>query len=538
MRRYWVVALAVLTLLGVLSPPVWAQAPAAPTPKVTITGLVDMLTNTTHNLRDAHFGRAGDTEWYSRTRFRPDIIAEVGKAKMVLGLEIDTAFGQVSGADSNIDLLGAAGTAQRAGTTSGFDLNTDTQGSIEVKWAYLEFPVPLVPFPTTLRVGAQSFATTYKLATLATGDFSGFNLVTTWAPNVKSHIAYAQIEEELTGGSTGGTGATAFARGDDFALILGVEYTPMKGLDVRPIYALAWFQGATSGSARQGPGQITGAAPAFLAKTVGPGLVATHEEWRHTIGIDARWTSGALFVNPTFFYQFGTRDTDNPAPTGTTNLITEADISAWLLDLHGGYRWGPLLLEARYMYSSGNRPKDQLWRDVNYYQPINADTGYWADYRLSNIWGLGIDYFNGAILGMGANLSVNRYGRQQFAVRGTYNVVPALDLYAVVSPAWTARSVNTAGNPFGAANCPSHAVNVPSSPTADGAGCNGDSSYLGTEGDLGLTWRFAPGLTFELVGGILFAGEALDRSEVRNGILTKREAEDAYIGTARVRFSF
>lgn len=527
MRRYWVVALALLTLLGVLSPPAMAQAPA---PKVTINGLIDMLTSTSHNLQDANFTRVGDSEWYSRTRGRFDVTGQVGKAKGVLGLEIDALFGE-DGAD-----------AQRRATTGSFDLNTDVVPLIEVKWLYTEFPVPLVPVATTIRLGAQPFATTYKLGTLASGDFAGVYLASTWTPQVKSHFTYVQIEEEVTGGTTGG-GVANFNRGDDFAAIFDIEVTPIKGLDIRPIYALAWFQGATHGNARQIPGTIAGPL-GFNNKPVNigacaapfPCYVRTHEEWRHTIGVDARWRWGALYVNPTFFYQFGDRDTDNPFPTGTTNLITNADISAWLFDIAGGYRWGAFLLEGRYMYTSGNRPKDQLWRDVNYYQPINTDTTYWADNNWGNIYSLGIDYFNGAILGMGANISLNRYGRQQFGVKGSYNWTPALATYLVVSPAWTARSVDTDANPFGAVNCATHSANSAAQPA--GAGCDGDESYIGTEGNIGVTWRFAPGLAFDLVGAILFAGDALDRSEVRNGVLTKRDAEDVYAGVARVRYTF
>ncbi|MEK8036119.1 MAG: hypothetical protein AAB226_05235, partial [candidate division NC10 bacterium] len=196
MRRIFVLALAVIALVGMIAPGAYAQAPAAPAPTFTITGFIDTINSASHNLRETNFTRVGDKEWYTRNRGIFEIAGKVGKATGVLRLEIDTAWGQVSGSDNNV-VTGAAavGTAQRAATTSGFDLNTDTQGSIEVKWLYVEYDVPLVPFPTRMRIGAQAFATTYKLATLATGDFAGVNLVTTWAPNVKSNFTYVQIEE-------------------------------------------------------------------------------------------------------------------------------------------------------------------------------------------------------------------------------------------------------------------------------------------------------------------------------------------------------
>ena len=66
----------------------------------------------------------------------------------------------------------------------------------------------------------------------------------------------------------------------------------------------------------------------------------------------------------------------------------------------------------------------------------------------------------------------------------------------------------------------------------------GDSRYIGTEADLWLTWRFAPNTAFDLVGGYLFAGGALDTTELLNGVPQHREAQGAYIVAARVRFSF
>jgi len=539
MRRTLVMAIAGVAVVVAMAQGAHAQQAAAPAPTFTIAGLFETATAASHNLRDVNFARVGDKEWYARTRGRFEVTGRVGTAVGVLMLEIDSTWGQVSGSDNNV-VTGAAavGTAQRVNATSGFDLNTDTQGSIEVKWLYVEHDVPRLPAPTRMRLGAQPFATTYKPATLASGDFGGLHLVTTWSPTVKSHVTFVQIEEELTGGSTGGTGPTAFVRGDDLALITSVEITPAKGLDIRPTYAVLWAQGATSGAARVAVGGIPGAGgtPTFAAKTVGPGAVATHEEYRHTIGMDARWRSGPISVEPTFFYQFGTREMDNPFPIGTTDLIRESDISAWLFDVKAGSRIGPVLLEARYVYTSGNRPMDQLSRDTNYYQPIDTDTAYMAD-GWGNILAQGIDSFNGAFRTLGTGVGLDRYGRQQFGLKATYGVSPQLDLYAVVMPAWTARSVDTDGTFAAAAiNCSTHSANSAAFP--EGAGCRGDASHIGTEANLGLTWRFAPGLTFDLVGAYLVAGDALDTTEVINGVATRRASEDVYTGVARVRLSF
>ena len=174
---------------------------------------------------------------------------------------------------------------------------------------------------------------------------------------------------------------------------------------------------------------------------------------------------------------------------------------------------------------------------MNYYQPLTTDTSYWGG-GWGEIYSLGIDYFNGSLRGMGSVIGHDRYGRQQFALRAIYSVTPDLDLRGIVSPGWNARSLDTDGQPTflpfqggASGSCNTAAV-------GKGAGCNGDASYIGTEVALGLTWRFAPGLVFDLAGAVLFSGSALDTSEVLNGVLTKRESKNIYLVTSRVRFSF
>lgn len=545
MRKLLVVTLAVVALIGTMAPGVFAQpaaAPAAPPLTFNINGFLDTVSSASWNLRDANFTRTGDKEWYARNRGRINIEGRAGNAVFVWGIEIDTTWGQTSSTDNNLAGQVVGNNQQRSGTSSGFDLNTDVQASVETKWLFAEFDAPLLPFATRVRVGAQPYSVTYKICALACSDFAGVNLSTTWSPNVKSHLTFAQIEEELTGPSTGGTGLTGFNRGDDFAFIGSVEITPFKGLDIRPIYSYAWIQGATNVGARStvsgGANAVTATYVSRLAGGCSPGvatcgLVAatpgapTNEEHRHTIGVDTRWRSGPFSVEPTIFYQFGTRDTDNPFG-GPTNLSSEADISAFLFDLKTGWRIGPLLMEFRGMYTTGNRPKDQLHKEVNYYSPVTGDTGWYSD-GWGNITALGIDYFNGAIRGLGNNIGFDRYGRQQLAGKVTYSITPQLDVYGLAMGVWTARSVDTDGT-FNAAvvNCDG----------LRGGSCQGDSAFIGHEYNLGTTWRFAPGLTFDLVGAYLFAGDALDTTEVISGVATKRDAKDVYTVAARLRLSF
>src|SRR5499427_10867874 len=91
MRRCIVPAIVAFVILAMLAPPGFAQAPA---PKVTISGLFDQVTSMGRNTYDGNLTRNSDSEWYARTRFRPDFEFAVGRVKAVLGLEIDLMYGQ------------------------------------------------------------------------------------------------------------------------------------------------------------------------------------------------------------------------------------------------------------------------------------------------------------------------------------------------------------------------------------------------------------------------------------------------------------
>src|SRR5262245_47219292 len=385
MRRFSVLALAVLALLGVVAPDAFAQAP---TPTFKISGLIDQVGTYAVNLSgyDFNLARNQDKQMYGRTRGRFDFIGEVGKAKGVLGIEIDAYWGQTGFGDSNgagsttcVTGTGASVTcaAVGSGSESSFDLNTDIQSNLQIKWLYTEFEVPLIPVPTVARLGAQPFgaAANYKLATYANGDFGGINIVSTITPNVKLLFTYAGVEENLTGkkdiastaliGISGTIPGLTFSapangsnapqsRGDDFALILSAEVTPIKGLDIKPMYSYFYAVGATSASARQGRGGYTvnissapngtaGGSPFAPKNAAGAVRAGTgiHEN-RHTVGLDARWRIGGFSLDPTVQYQFGSRDSYNTVTaaygtlcnsTGTAALNctkNSADINAWL----------------------------------------------------------------------------------------------------------------------------------------------------------------------------------------------------------------
>src|SRR5262245_3511528 len=535
-----------------LAPAVLAQAPE---PKITLSGTFDQITSAGRNFYDGNYARDNDREWYARTRFRPDFEFAVGRTKAVLGVEIDLMYGQGGSNDGGFPgnasgFAGGFAGGTKIATNGALDLNTDVGGVIEIKWVYTEFDLtgkdsvlPFIPFPTVARAGGQPFANiaTYKVY-YATGDFAGVSLNTTFTPEIMNHFAIAIVEDQLAGGNRSVATART-SRGEDYAIILSPEIRLMKGLDLKPMFSWFHADGVTNLLARRNATNArtvsaggAGSGGMNSAGAQGGGNAAgdsTSHEDRYTIGLDARGRMGPFGLDPTIAYQTGTYDTQAQRSNGQIARV-RGEAAAWLLDILGSYQMGPLLIEARGLYSTGNKARDNLSLSKRYFEPLDTDTTFWVGW--GSIFALGVDYFNGGLgtnRGMASNVGYDRYGRGQFALRATQSITPALSVYGVVTPAWTAEKVDTG------AGCP--VLNVATSNTgcptlvtvSDKSWDKGESSYLGTELNFGTTWRFASNAAVDLSVAYLFAGRALNMTELRNGVAVKIDARDAYLGAVR-----
>jgi len=576
MRRSGVVVLAaLLAFLGMLAPPAQAQAP---TPKVSLGGVFEVITSSHWNLSqvDSDFTRASDSWWSTRQRTVLVTLAEVDKARGVLALELDLGWGMTGPGGTGVVPAAAPQWAFSSGTNMG--ASNDTMNVFEIKQLYVEFPVPLIPWPTTLRIGGQPGAGTaqYK-PVLFFDDYPGVYFNTTFTPAVKLHFLYAQHDEDAMGcpkpwtrlearhaGScgtqvnslanlgtipTGGAIRSTFNRGDDYVIGASLDTTPMKGLDVRPFY-LYWIQKGVFQNSQNTQLPTSGVGGIGTAAAFGSNQAKVE---LHYLGLDSRWRSGPFSFDPTVIWLLGQKDLScagvalSAGGCTAAALSTGQGVSAWMVDLRGGWRIGPLNLEGFALYASGNDARDNLGNTAgtlakqNYFHPINTGGGYgagWTNFLGSN----SIDYIRGfsgpgTSMNRGSFISFDRYGAAVIALRPSYALTNALTLQALAAANWTAEAVDTRGVFTAAAG---HI------PETQGSRNNADDNFLGWELATNLVWAFAPGLTFDAMVGHLFAGDALNQCKTAmgaNGVAGQcqagsRDARDATSVAARVRFAF
>lgn len=524
MRRVVVLLLSVCSILGMLAPPVLAQAPA---PKVTINGLVDFVTDAYRNWPSLDITDDKDRGWYSRERGVFTLTGEVGKAKGVLALEFDLQNGVTSTTGENVASGGAGGgTRTMSGTSSSADLDTDVAGVAEVKWLYLEAPftgpgslMPFIPAAGLIRAGAQpARGHDYKFGILLSGDFPGVAWEQTWAPNLRSTVTYVQGREAQD---------RVLAPGDfeSYAFVVSVEPEVYKGFTIKPTFAYADFTGG-SGNGSLGNPNTSGLN--FNGTAAAP---VNARMWRSTLGGDVRFTAGPLSIQPTAYFQWGEQECIAPAVAATCEK-KDVKIRAGIVDVIGGVRLGPLNLQARGMYTTGNSANETVaaGETINYYRPINPGFAYmtgWSEIQTS-----GVDYalallFAAPGVSLRTSPSYDKYGRLFLAGAVDYALTPALTVTGLVNSSWAAEKVDTNG------------VLNANGLTATGGG---DRRYLNTEVNAGLTYRFAPNVAFDLMGAYMFflTGSAMDhaRCSPPSATCDREKADEVYKAVARVRFTF
>ena len=535
MRKLVVAIVAVLVIVATLAPPSGAQAPA---PKVTINGLVDFVTSAYKNSSHST-GAPGQPDvtdsrekgWYSRERGVFTLTGEVGRVKGVWAVELDFTNGAGNfNASSNSGSLTTVGKAAN-GTSANFDLDTDVQGAVETKWLYLETPVtgpgslfPFIPVTTIARMGGQpAVGHDYKPGILLSGDIPGVTLQTTWRPNIRSTLTYVQIGEALDR-------AIALNQKDQNAIVASVEVDIFKGLTIKPTFAYAFWHGGNCGTSNLGTFGYGGYNPntncpattvtvpgtsdplARGSVDVPPGVGRNIN--RYYLGGDVRWTMGPWSFQPSFIYLLGNQDVPQRGNVvGGKYVLNDVPIRAFLFDTIQGFRTGPFVIETRFIYTPGVGANMDIQNAgggvIRTYQGINPGFNYLAGW--SEIWRGNIDYNMSLFVGRGAlearnSPSFDKYGRIWPMVAADYSMTPALTFHALANFAFTDTKVDTKGTLANAATgiTPS-GITTPGNPFK-----GGKEQYLGSEFILGMTYRFAPNMVFDLAGATLITGDALN----------------------------
>jgi hypothetical protein len=302
----------------------------------------------------------------------------------------------------------------------------------------------------------------------------------------------------------------------------------MKGLLVKPTYAYKNGDGGNSGSGNLGYEAKDGF---VYSGTTG---AASHKTHVHTIGVEAKWTMAGFRLEPSFFWQLGEQGI---SPVLVNNQVKNyVDVRSWIFDGIAGYRLGPLDLSTRFMYTPGQETQHIITNgsDIGYFQtPVNSGFAYmtgWTEIQTSQV-----EYNNALISGcpgctLRQNPSFDKYGRIMWAVKADYALTPALNFYGIVNVSWTDKDVDETQIVSGAGSVASRR----------GDQIRGENDYLGTEVDLGMTWRFAPNVALDLVGAYMFTGSAFDQStnaaNQTAGVVN--DAKDVYKVVSRIRFTF
>jgi hypothetical protein len=247
----------------------------------------------------------------------------------------------------------------------------------------------------------------------------------------------------------------------------------------------------------------------------------------------------------------GTQEVPSAAITGASPGTKEVDIRAWIFDVIGGYRAGPLTVEGRFMWTSGNKATQCVTNvssvcsggsDIKYYEPIqNGSSLYWAGW--SELEASGVDY-NLTLrptpsMRLGGSPSYDKYGRIAVGGAVDYALTPALIFHLVTNFQWTDEKVDTNSTfviPTGPAAGPAGGGGTTGTGLTPRSG--GDERYLGNEWNVGFTYRFAPNIAFDLIGAYLFAGDAREHARASTNGTDRFSADDVYKLAARMRLTW
>jgi hypothetical protein len=121
----------------------------------------------------------------------------------------------------------------------------------------------------------------------------------------------------------------------------------------------------------------------------------------------------------------------------------------------------------------------------------------------------------------------DKYGRGQIGAKATYAITPQLSVMGGANGHFTAQPVDRNGVATPGAGI---------TPVFTGPAPRDSERFVGTELMALISYRFAPGLTWDNQFGYMFTGPALDA--VTDPTAGGRNTNDPFMLTSRIRFTF
>ena len=468
-----------IAALGMLAPPAFAQAPApAPAPKVTINGLVDFVATYYSNwsgtgggggLNSSDVTNPRDKGWYTRERGVFTITGEVGRSRGVWAVELDFTNGAGQTANSGSAFNGGLqraldewdlgklrrGHRRRLGRGDQVALHRDAGHGCGV--------VPPVDslrqhHPGRWPAGARH---DYKNGILLSGDFPGATLQTNWTPDIRSTVAFVQHGREARSDHRSRRQPELGRRGR------ASRWTSSRTSRSSPRMRYSWMHGGScnANSGTTNPGAALGnptaggvqlndcGTPAPLFAADDPAAIPSAATYGGSSAASRSSRPFSISSAPFQTFVMGPGQFINPV-TGLPNSFAGGfgkrteDINAFIFDTIAGYRIGPLNLQARAMFTSGQNAQSNIQNgaDLRYYRAINSAFGYMAGW--TDIQTGGVDYITAAMVGIPGLVlrespSYDKYGRIFFGLASDYALTPALTFTGLGNASFTPYKVNT-----------------------------------------------------------------------------------------------
>ena len=504
-----------LVVVGLVAAPAWAA-------ELRLTGYVDNVFPAFHSNISLGPGDGGDfdvthngdqsTFGRSRARMYFNMIAS-DDLRGVVGFELDAIWGR------NPD-----------GAAFSFDRNTDMAGNIETKWLYVDFRIPQLPIGNRMRLGAiPLYATPLHGQSVLHGDMGGGDWLLNFTDQVALHLYYTQFEENSGAGNDVFRGSPD-KLGEDYATGMTLRLKPFDGLDLHLPFVYGHLSlPSNTMTSQSGPGRDI---PAVFTNVA--------SESRYYLGFDSRYRLGNTSIEPTFMYLLGTRKFDSASQAGTGEKDTS--FNAFFGTINVSHTLGPWLLQAKYVYASGNKANDDINNrgigkraDVKHYSHMDADGGpYYQEwfeiFGNSEVDGTGIDTFTR----MGESGGLDRFGWHEIAGAVEYKATDNLILEGAAGGFWAAQTPACPaslrqGSLSGRCGDPeeSDQNTFLGEPVFN---FTGGSRYLGFEIAAGARYTIMPGLTWTPRLAYADYGKGLNQNN--------RKAMDAWVLVNRVVYTF